>query len=366
MKSVIAGLTALLMLSSCEVIGWQDHRRPIDDESDLRVIVRVGLDWSLSGLTEDPVIGSVWFFPESGEAPHVLNTEELLDGIPLPPGDYRVLAFNGLLNYTASRNEQTSASFRNIAFRNTGSYDTFEAFCSTPLGLTTAFARPATDPSEPMAQPEILAADHYRNSETGDVLRLTMAMVDADIRPTLTFTPVPLIAQVQLKVHVENLVSASAIDGDNAATIGGMAGSVFLASGRTGATLVTHRFTINHRQYNEGSTVNGTLQGGCSTFGLPEPSARAADRENLLNLYFTLRDGTTLPPVERNITGYFTQEEQGEGVVQLTLRVEVGGESLGEDDLITLPDTQPPTGSNSGFEADVDDWPEKITLPIGL
>jgi hypothetical protein len=358
-------IISLLLLCSCEATGWQDTRRPIEDEGELRVIVRVRLDWNQASLEPGRVIASVWFFPESGEHPRVLTTDELLDSIALPPDNYRILAFNGLLEYASTRDEQTSSSFRNIGFRGTGRYETFEAFCRNPLTLSAAYSRPA-ETSTPMAAPETLTADHYHNSETGDVLHLTMEMVDRDVRPTLEFTPVRLTAQVQLVAHVENLVSAATFDGANVAAISGLAESVLLASGKKGTTPVTHYFTINHRQYDEGSEVNGTLRGDCFTFGLPGASTRADGNENLLNLYFTLRDGTPHPAIERDITGHFMQEEQGDGKIQLTLRVEVGEGRLGPDDYIHLPDTQDPGSDGSDFDADVDKWGNNVTVPIGL
>jgi hypothetical protein len=359
------------LLCSCEVTGWQDTRRPIEDEEAFRVTVRVRLDWRQSALapvtTDGRIIASVWFFPEeAGQPPYVLTTDEVLDSIPLPPGDYRILAFNGLLDYNATRDEQTGGSFRNIGFRGMDRYETFEAYCTTPLTLPDDLrSRAEDDPSAPMAAPEALAADHYRNEATGDVLRLTTDMVDKGIKQTLDFAPERLIEMLQIVVHVKNLVSADKAPGANVASIGGLAGSVRLASGERGMTPpVAHYFTVNDRKYDEGSQTDGTLRGECLTFSRAEDltGAQPAGNRNMLSLRLKLReDGNQFVMFERDVTGRFTRD--GEYTDELRLMLDIGTGDPG-DDFIELPDTQEPGGSGSGFDADVDEWGDKVTIEL--
>jgi hypothetical protein len=314
-------------------------------------------------------MASVWFFPDDEGQPHVLTTDAVVDSIPLPPGNYRVLAFNGLLEYSPTRDEQTSGSFRHIGFRGTGRYETFEAFCRTPLTVTSArYSRAEDDQSALMASPEELACDHYRNDATNDVFSVTMSMVDKGARPVLEFAPAKLTAQLQLVVHVENLISAASFENANVAFISGLAESVLLASGKRGTTPVTHYFIINDRQYYEGSETDGTLRGGCLTFGLPQVTGDGSGNDNLLSLYFTLRNGDPYPVIERDLTGRFTQgeEDRQSGEEQLTLYVEVGAGSLGPDDHIRLPDTQDPGNPGSDFGAEMYGWGENVVYPIDI
>ena len=357
----VRGLLAVGLLCSCEATGWQDTRRPLEDEGALRVSVQVRLNWEASGLGGDPEVASVWFFPEGGE-PKVLSTNETLDSISLPPGDYRILAFNGLLENNASTREQrSSVSFANIGFRGTDRYETFEAFCLRPQQVSAAYSRPADEPA--MSPPEALAAGRYDDGAGGDMFRITMEMVDRKERPELTFTPVPAVATLELTAHVGNLISAATIDGANTASVSGLGESVFLATGRTGEAAVTHYFTLNHRQYDDPENPkDGTLRGGCFTFGLPQ------ENSNLLGLWFTLRDskeGTPKTYFHRDLTEPWA-EQHGKEVMQLDLRVEVGKLRLGENDTINLPDTQPPEEVGSNFDADVDEWgdDENVALDI--
>jgi hypothetical protein len=361
------------LLCSCEVTGWQDTRRPIEDEGAFRVSVRVRLDWNRSALApvtpDERIPASVWFFPqEEGQSPYVLTTDEVLDSISLPPGDYHILAFNGLLSYNATRDEQNGGSFRNIGFRGTDRYDTFEAYCTTPLILPASLrSRAEDDLSAPMAAPEALAVDHYRNEATGDVLRLTMDMVDKGIKQTLDFAPERLIEMLQVVVHVKNLVSATDVEGVNVASIGGLAGSVRLASGERGVSPpVAHYFTVNHRQYDEGSQTDGTLRGECLTFSRAEDLVRdpGTGVRNRLRLYLTLRDGSPFDVIEHDVTGRFTPDGEYTGELRLTLDAGMG--LLGANDYIELPDTQEPGGSGSGLDANVNGWGEHVDVPIEL
>jgi hypothetical protein len=364
-----------ILLIACEAAGWQDSRRTITDEGALRITVRVRMDWNRAGLEpETPdgrITASVWFFPDddSERLPYVMTTDEIVDSISLPPGRYHILAFNGLLEYSPARTVQNSASFQHIGFRGTERYETFEAFCRTPLILSSRYSRAPGDVSAPMAAPEMLAADHYRDAATGDVLSLTTEMVDKDIRPTLNFVPVPIVAMLRVVVHVQNLISAATIEGANIASVNGLAESVFLASGRKGTALVAHYFNINHRQFYENSETDGTLRGESLTFGLLEEED-GANVANMLGLYFTLRDGYPLPVMERDITGRLEEEEQIDGKIQLTFYVEVGtgvsGSPNDPDPPVELPTTPDTGGAGSEFDVEIDSWGDNIIFDLDL
>jgi hypothetical protein len=356
--AAIASLFIIAAFSSCEVIGLQDTRSPIIDEEAMRVMVRVQLDWSVAELEQETddnrIMASVWFFPVDGGKPIALDTDEALDSIDLPIGDYHILAFNELL----TTGNTSGSVLRNIGFRNTEHYETFEAFCRTPVTLSSLgdFATRASGDT-PVSPPEVLAVAHYRDEDGSEVFRVTTTMLDEGIRPTLTFAPRRITDLLHLTVHVENLISVTSEEGANLASVSGLASSIRLASGQPGNTPVTHFFPIHHKKFKEGSTTDGTIEGSCYFFGL----AGEVNRE--LNIYFTLRDREKYPPIPKDITNHFSRDEQ---TLQVVLNIEVGGGKLGEDDIISLPDTHAPEGEGSAFDADVEDWGENIVLPVDI
>jgi hypothetical protein len=377
---MITTLLACILFASCEVTGIDNTRRLIIDEQK-KVMVRVMLDWSRAELeTETPdgrVMGSVWFFPEDGGEPSTLNTDETLDSIPLLPGAYRILAFNGLLSPDTRSNELVSSSFRYIGFRGTKSYDTFEAYCRNPLELMPRFA-PSLSKDAPTSSPEALAVDHYRSGTrdgnmdeaTSDgVFRVTAEMANQGIRPTLEFIPRRITSSIHLTVHVENLANAASQGGANVASISGLAGSILLSTGDpkpNPPTPTTHYFTINHRKYYEDSATNGTVEGFCYTFGMAPEDAAGNDGNptyQVLDIYFTLRDGAQYEKITRDITGRFSKNEQ---TLQAILEITVGAKRLGEDDIIRLPETQDPGGDGSAFDPDVLEWGENVVFPLEI
>jgi hypothetical protein len=352
----LAAAAALLPVS-CEVTGWCDTRRPIYDEVGVRVMVRVNIDWSQAGLEpETPdgrIMASVWFFPIEGGDPFVLATDDTRDSIPLPPGNYHILAFNGVLEPSGTHNEFVSSSFNYIGFRATERYETFEAYCRKPLVLSAErFLRAGEDDTPPsVASPEVLATDHYRNTDTGDVFGITIEMVDNDRRPELYFSPRRCTSLLHVRARVMNLISLSAMDGANVISVSGLAESMRLASGEPGTTSVTHFFPIGDRAYNEGSQTDGTVNGYCYTFGLTS----AAQSVQRVSLYFTMRDGGTPLPFDWDVTNRFLRTQEP---FEEKLYVEVGD--------IHLPDTQPSEGAGSLFDAQVENWGANVDILIEI
>jgi len=164
---------------------------------------------------------------------------------------------------------------------------------------------------------------------------------------------------------VENLCSAAEAEGASVASVGGLAGGLLLATGQpSGAppAPVCHYFTINHRKYDEGSATDGTVEGWCYTFGIVPSGANGPARQTL-DIYFTLRDGTSLEAISRDVTGCITRDEQA---IQLCLRVEAGGRILGPEDVIRLPDTPDPGGDGSAIDAKVNEWGQELNIPLDI
>jgi len=314
---------SICTLTSC--CGIDDPPCPVEGRW-----VKVCLDWSESLLDEyETSDASVWFFPESGEKPKVLYTNFTLDSIYLPRGWYRVLAFNG----TAQ-----SGSHPYLEFRGTDRYDTFEVYTKR-ISPQERFTSSVSGNEQASYSPDILSVARtsfyvFRNAET-----------------TVRLSPRPITGLLRVAVRIQDMQYAA--EHSNALSISGMAESVFLATGRTGATTTTHYAALTHRVFdveNGVATADGTMQATLTTFGLPATAAK-----NILLLSFLLRNGS-LYPVERNVTGKFTRQD-GDTASGLPFELFL---NVGFDGFpVVIPET--PAG-DAGLDVGVQDWGPTVDI----
>lgn len=125
--------------------------------------------------------------------------------------------------------------------------------------------------------------------------------------------------------------------------LSGMAGSVYLSSGRTTNEAVTVLYDCTLEEWGVMALVH--------SFGVPDfpnPLYSRADRNFALNLEVRLKSGKILN-FNFDITDQVRRQPHG-GVIT------VGG--------IDIPDETPPEGGGSGFDVAVDDWGEFEDRPV--
>ncbi|MDR1884389.1 MAG: DUF5119 domain-containing protein [Prevotella sp.] len=325
-----------LIVPAMAFSGCDTRREIFEDQS---IWVRVRLNWTPADIVPEGT--SIYFYPhEQGRQPVVLLTNDMLDSIRLPKGNYSVLAFNETVN-----------GHDHISFRGTDKYDTFEAYASTPVTFSGRYAKSSGAPA--VAVPDILAAAHL------DRFDVTREMVLQDMRPTVELTPRRLLSKLFVTIHIKGLDNCS--KSGHVASIGGMAESVYLATETVGSVPVTHYFTLNNRTFYPGSETDGTMSATFETFGLADMplTMQPANVRNMLSLYFRLRDGSDFPVIEQDVGDFIVREE---GTMQMRLILTVGNTG---NPAVVLPDV-PDISEDSGFTADVDDWGEQEEVPVPL
>jgi hypothetical protein len=336
-----------------------DRRDIIDLGADMSktLLVRITIDWSRAGI--DPKNASIWLFnADDGSLalsgrPELTNETELT--IHLPRGQYSILVFNGTTNDHDS-----------IRFRGTDGYQTFEAYAynETPPSENAAAYMRANEDRTCIAPPDLLAAAHL------DRLEITSRMIEQKETVAITFTPLRLVSQIHVTVHFRDLLY-SATSG-HSGMITGMAGSVFLVSGKTGDKEVCQAFTLNNRVFYSGSSTDGTMSRMLSCFGLPKMTyypLSTGETSHALWLNVRLRNGEYMD-FNFNVTGGLTIVEGDDATIGLNLSVVKGdGNTLFPPEIrdpVTLPEVPETDLPGGGFDPDVDGWGENTDVPIPI
>ena len=303
----------LLFTTSCE-------RREITYYMESEIEVHA--DWSLSELDEGEAAhgATAVFYPQNGGQPKtVLMGNREYTKVRLPQGKYDVVIFN-----------RSFEDFACIAFRGTEHHHTLEAYAS----------RIETRADEITDSPEGLAADFIGDFEVAEDMLGNYSEVKKNRTAgtdgyTLRFTPAKLVEEMKVTVHIKGLNNVrSAV-----ATIDGIAASVFLATGESSRQTVTQRFALGNPQYYPGSPFDGTMTTTFNSF------AFNAHELHDVHIEAELVDGKTV--FEQDIKGVaIRQDTDDAGKMILTLEVET----------TKVPDVKPDEGSDSGFDADVEDW----------
>lgn len=161
----------------------------------------------------------------------------------------------------------------------------------------------------------------------------------------LHFVPKKLTREVSAVLHIEGLNNIRSAT----CRLGGVAESIFLATGKTSANTVTQEFTPSNPEFSPGSPFNGTLSCEFEIFGL-----NVIDNNNL-HLDALLVDGKT--EFEGDCTNVkITENDDGTGSVTLIL----------EASTEKVPDVKPEGGAGSGFDVDVDGWGNEINTDIPI
>ncbi len=334
-------LLLLLLLTSCE-------RRPlVDPESSVNYAeVVVEFDWELAGMS--PTGMTAIFYPTDGGTPLVHKTGDLVSTVRLREGTYHVVGFNYSFD-----------EFDGILFRGTDRYETIEAYATPQKDVTT---RGGTQVTGVTAHPDILAVDRIGNFEvTAEMVRQTteqvrsrqtrgtVTLANADTRSAarVVLTPMRAVAPGYVKVHLKGLNYVRSARG----VITGLSGSYFLGEGKASPESCAMVFDFGSPTYNEGSKLDGTVEGSFTTFGLlPEDAATRGQARYGLLFSATLvdKEQTSFEPYF-DVTDLIRQEVDVNLNILLRLDIEIGE--------VDVPEVKP--DDEGAFDVNVGDWGEE-------
>ena len=266
------------------------------------------------------------------------------DAVRLPMGVYDIIVFNRSFN-----------DFSNIAFRG-NSYETLEAYARKVE--TRVDKKTRVETRTIISSPDELAAatlegftvtedmlGNYSQTTYGRTAPSRSSEETPDGLYHLHFVPKKLTREVSAVLHIEGLNNIRSAT----CRLGGVAESIFLATGKTSANTVTQEFTPSNPEFSPGSPFNGTLSCEFEIFGL-----NVIDNNNL-HLDALLVDGKT--EFEGDCTNVkITENDDGTG--SITLILEASTEKV--------PDVKPEGGAGSGFDVDVDGWGNEINTDIPI
>lgn len=297
-------------------IGFSGCNRR-DISYDIESEITVDADWSQADLEEEHKYGATLIiYPQDNSKPRIeLMGNRTRTTFRLPRGRYNIILFNRSFN-----------DFSSVVFRGVDHFETVEAYARQVE--TRAGTRVIT------SSPEKLATAVIRDfNATSDACNLH-------------FVPQPLTRKVKVKLNINGLNNVR----QARCTIGHIPLSVFLADNRLGDTTGRQEFAVGNPVFDEGSLIEGTLDGTFNLFGFDSKTPHD------MALNALLVDGETL--VEQDLTEVSIKEKEEENG-SLILYVEASTPEK-------LPDVKPEGGSDSGFDADVDEWGDSQVeeLPI--
>lgn len=304
-------------------------------------------DWNDSGLDdkEQKYGATAVFYPRNGGEPKIfMMGDRSGDAVRLPMGVYDIIVFNRSFN-----------DFSNIAFRG-NSYETLEAYARKVE--TRVDKKTRVETRTIISSPDELAAatlkgftvtedmlGNYSQTTYGRTAPSRSSEETPDGLYHLHFVPKKLTREVSAVLHIEGLNNIRSAT----CRLGGVAESIFLATGKTSANTVTQEFTPSNPEFSPGSPFNGTLSCEFEIFGL-----NVIDNNNL-HLDALLVDGKT--EFEGDCTNVkITENDDGTGSVTLIL----------EASTEKVPDVKPEGGAGSGFDVDVDGWGNEINTDIPI
>ncbi len=290
----------LILITFLSTLGCT--RRPLVDacpaESGESATIGVTVDWSESGIessesrSDDDYIHRVSFrfFPLDGSTPFDRYLEDnITEGeIYVPIGEYSLVVFNESIYDSYWQGA--------IEFENSDNYSLFAAYLSDESSTTNPFYE--TSDSERISASALKLAswsiDRFVvSSEMALATKSGLSDEDIEMLEALNpVTPRPLTCTTTISVDVENLSSAATVY----ASLSGLSHKVFMASGDTHSTSVTHITQLTLRSWNDSSEQHGTISEERLTFSTP-----SEEQTHLLTLDIVLVDGSLHSPDEELI-----------------------------------------------------------------
>lgn len=369
MKKFILLIGICLVIISCK-------RRPLSYDYDPTLEVILNVNWS--EMSEVPTGMSVYCYLEGGTKPIVkiknINTIESSIKLKLGAGKYNVLVFN-----------QIPSDFGTIQFDEMNSFETAEI---NAVKTTSKWAESKAE-SDLIRDPEELAAATYLDFEiTEEEIDKKLDAYYSDkrdddkdetivIQKVINLTPKVVIKTTRVKVRlsgVHNLRSTRA-------TLYGMASGYSFSKQKSHSNRATHllegwRLT-QFDDYREGEVT-----AFYTCFGMPEQTSESltddySDWDGVMDVDYLLVDNKTVVSKSYDLTGHVrlaeddsrVEDEEDEDVnreADIYIDLDYGDEGGDGDDPEVLPDVKPAGGSNSGFDATVEDWgpEEDVDVPM--
>lgn len=322
----LPALCMLVLTTSCE-------RRELTYYMESEISITA--DWSRADLEEEESYGATLIiYPKDGDKPQVvLMGERERTTVRLPRGKYDAILFN-----------RSFDDFRNLLFRGGESIETLEAYAKqTEVRTGTRIITAAPDKLASAMIQDFEVTENMLGNYAPAVSR-TATCPEGACR--IKFTPKLLTRKVQVKLHIQginNLRQATC-------RLNGVPISIFLHDGSPGHELGIQEFTAKDVTLDEGSRKDGTLTGMLNLFGFdPEMATH-------VTLQALLVDDKTI--VEQQIGNVKVQEStDGSGIITLYL------EAAGTE---PLPDVKPSGSTDSGFNADVDEWGDETVTEMPI
>lgn len=310
---IFTGVLGVAALTGCE-------RRALDCKPPT-ALVPVKVDWSKSGLSSGDVHRlSLRFFPQNGgEAFDRYLEGNVTEGsVEVPIGKYSVVAYNEAITDPYWTNS--------VFFTDVNDYSKFAANISNTDISAYSFYEPL--PGEALvAEPLRLASWNLDNLDITKDMVQNACGPNGNVTTALTaITMRPLTYNVNVQAQVQNLSSAQFMQG----ALRGLAGKVYMATGVTEQSPATHLFTFSNRQWNTGSTTDGTTEKNFLAFGLM-PTAS----QYMLNLDVLFRTGEVYkltPPLLYDVSSQVNSYPNSDISVKVSLAlpykdggIDVGG-----------------------------------------
>ena len=317
---------SVFLFSSCE-------RRELTYYAEAEITITA--DWSLSGLEGENDYGATaLFYPKTGGTPHmVLMGDRNRGRVRLREGHYSVVLFN-----------RSFDDFGAIAFQGRESFHTLEAYVKQ-------VEKRSSSPTI-VSSPDKLASAVVEDFEvTADMLgnyltEQPKSKAALAKEHSLHLTPRELTRTVKIKINIEGLANLK----NASCRLSSVPISVFLSNGQHNNSMATQEFSISNPVFNEGSYTAGTLTGEINVFGFDTAT------EHAMEISALLVDGkTNIQQIFDDVT--ITEETNEVGTIVLKIEAVVPE---------PLPDVKPENNSDSGFNADVDEWgkEENTELPL--
>lgn len=255
MKGIIKFILTLL-------IGWLsvacEHKELCYDHSPYAE-VEVIFDWRYHP-TAHPESMRLYLFPEEGGEPLLYEFPNHTGGIiKLRAGHYKAICYN--------------SDTETIGFRNTGKFETFEAFALQGELAIRGAAAPRAEGTE---NERLALSPEYLYSDKRTDIQIT---VTAD-RQQIILYPQQMVCRYQVEIRNVNNLKEIFMNGVGG-SLSSLSGGIMLGTGEPSAEAVTYPFAITEAE-------NQTLQGDFLTFG----QSVSELRPHKLVIYVIMKDGS--------------------------------------------------------------------------
>lgn len=333
---------AVTLLALCALVSCQPHD-PFCFSHPHGMEARIDVDWS-GFVKETPDGMTLHVYPGDGTRNPTTETTHTVTraAFPLVQDNYLVIVHN-----------QSASEFGSVVFRDMDDWNAAEV---RTVENTSDWYKPKS--GEKLGKtPEWLAFDTRSVTVTGEMIEAAKyEEISVD-----TMMPENVVYTLHVRLKAEGINNFRA----------GRAAFTGLSDGYRPGLREYHADKVTHlletwstetsssgRDAKEGEeTATGYIVSDITCFGLPSGHGGEAE-ENVLHLKLLLVDNKTIVNgtfnVGNRIRQYMTDGDPLHLYMELTLPEK-------------LPDVEPATnGSQSGFDADVDDWGDEINSDVGL